>query len=249
MVFIIVIIIIILWYIATKKRKNNTNTNDYDSYNNNNNNDNNYSYNNNGTNDFQRYDQTRKSDADIQNELNKIMQKDPEFFKEDFVSKVNEMFMFIYSAWEKRDLNLLRVYETDSLFNLHKGMINEYIQNKQINMLDNICIRNIRLIDANSAPSYDSITVKVTATLNDYTIDEDTKRVVDGSKTQISEFTEIWTFIRKGNVQTKQTHNINQCPNCGAPLDINSEGECSYCRTVVTKGDYGWVLSNIEQVD
>ena len=37
------------------------------------------------------------------------------------------------------------------------------------------------------------------------------------------------------------------CPNCGAPLQIDQVGNCTYCRVKVTAGEFDWVLSRIEQ--
>lgn len=40
------------------------------------------------------------------------------------------------------------------------------------------------------------------------------------------------------------------CPNCGAPLDrINMAGNCEACGTHLTRGEFDWVLSKIEQDD
>ena len=41
-------------------------------------------------------------------------------------------------------------------------------------------------------------------------------------------------------------NNIN-CPNCGAPTQITSAGRCEYCGSVITTGEYNWVLSNLER--
>ena len=37
------------------------------------------------------------------------------------------------------------------------------------------------------------------------------------------------------------------CPNCGAPTQITSAGKCEYCGSVITTGEYSWVLSNLER--
>jgi predicted amidophosphoribosyltransferase len=38
------------------------------------------------------------------------------------------------------------------------------------------------------------------------------------------------------------------CPSCGAPLDrINMAGTCEYCGSHLTRGEFDWVLSKIEQ--
>ena len=36
---------------------------------------------------------------------------------------------------------------------------------------------------------------------------------------------------------------ITNCPNCGAPTQVTSSGECEYCHSVITNGDFGWVLN------
>ena len=38
------------------------------------------------------------------------------------------------------------------------------------------------------------------------------------------------------------------CPHCGAPLDLNQSGVCSYCHSVVTSDDHDWVLTKIEGI-
>ena len=39
------------------------------------------------------------------------------------------------------------------------------------------------------------------------------------------------------------------CPSCGVPLAVSMAGNCEYCGTLVTSGDFDWVLSKIEQDD
>ena len=40
-----------------------------------------------------------------------------------------------------------------------------------------------------------------------------------------------------------------QCPNCGAPLDVNETGDCKFCGAAVTSGKFDWVLSKIDQAN
>jgi predicted amidophosphoribosyltransferase len=70
--------------------------------------------------------------------------------------------------------------------------------------------------------------------------------VLRGSKTKPMQFSEYWTFIRSRRSKTKKSENQN-CPNCGAPLKVSMAGECEYCRSKITNGDFDWVLSRIEQ--
>ena len=52
--------------------------------------------------------------------------------------------------------------------------------------------------------------------------------------------------IRRRGVQ-EGTRSPIQCPNCGAELKINMAGVCEYCESKITRGDFDWVLSRIEQ--
>ena len=36
---------------------------------------------------------------------------------------------------------------------------------------------------------------------------------------------------------------LENCPNCGAPLDINSAGICKYCNAKIVSENTKWVLT------
>lgn len=58
-------------------------------------------------------------------------------------------------------------------------------------------------------------------------------------------------FVRSLGVQTKTetgAMNGHNCPNCGAPLEISSSGVCEYCGSVVTTGQYTWVLTDFSGI-
>jgi predicted amidophosphoribosyltransferase len=72
---------------------------------------------------------------------------------------------------------------------------------------------------------------------------------VRGSR-DVSEWTEDWVYQRSSDATTKTgAGTMNQrCPNCGAPLDLDLAGVCSYCKAPVMSGRYDWVLTRIDQV-
>ena len=84
----------------------------------------------------------------------------------------------------------------------------------------------------------------------DYIIDETTSKVLKGDKQTERVNTYLLTFIRKDGVKTMPGTievNTTNCPNCGAPTLITSSGKCEYCGSVLTTGEYNWVLSNLER--
>jgi hypothetical protein len=54
-------------------------------------------------------------------------------------------------------------------------------------------------------------------------------------------------FMRSVGVLTKERAEgltDYSCPNCGAPLEFTSSAKCAYCGSIVTTGQYSWVLSD-----
>ena len=46
------------------------------------------------------------------------------------------------------------------------------------------------------------------------------------------------TFIMSSTQQK-----IDKCPNCGAPIEVNSAGVCEYCGSKVVGENANWVMS------
>ena len=61
----------------------------------------------------------------------------------------------------------------------------------------------------------------------------------------------ILDLIRKKGVKTKEglsNMSTTNCPNCGAPTQITSAGQCEYCGSVITTGEHDWVLTDIHSI-
>ena len=39
-----------------------------------------------------------------------------------------------------------------------------------------------------------------------------------------------------------------RCPNCGAPIEVNSAGVCEYCGSKVVGENTNWVMSKKEKI-
>ena len=70
-----------------------------------------------------------------------------------------------------------------------------------------------------------------------YIMDNNTKKIKSGINTHRIEKTNILVFEK--NLNTNDNKNVHKCPNCGANIDINYNGVCSYCKkSVDLKSDY-----------
>jgi len=181
---------------------------------------------------------------------NKIQANDPAFNKEEFVAWSKNLFVKLQQAWTARDWSIIRTFETENLFEQHKNQLQGYINNNQINVMDRICVNYAHLYHYRVEGDKEILTVRLNSRMEDYIIDADTKQVLKGEKGLDKVNTYLLTFIRKNGVKTKPgTTEVNttNCPNCGAPTQITSSGKCDYCGSVITTGEYSWVLSNLQR--
>jgi len=181
---------------------------------------------------------------------NQIQAHDENFNKEEFVAWSKNLFIKLQNAWTARDWDTIRTFETESLFEQHRNQLQGYITNNQINVMDRICVNYAHLYAYRQEGDKEVLTVRLNSRMQDYIIDATTKQVIKGDKDLDIYNTYLLTFIRKNGVKTKPgTTEVNttNCPNCGAPTQITSSGKCEYCGSVVTTGEYSWVLSNLQR--
>lgn len=181
---------------------------------------------------------------------NKIQANDPAFNKEEFVAWSKNLFVKLQQAWTARDWSTIRKFETENLFEQHKNQLQGYINNNQINIMDRICVNYAHLYNYRVEGDKEILTVRLNSRMEDYIIDATTKQVIKGQKGLDKVNTYLLTFIRKNGVKTKPGTievNTTNCPNCGAPTQITSSGKCDYCGSVITTGEYNWVLSNLQR--
>jgi predicted lipid-binding transport protein (Tim44 family) len=159
---------------------------------------------------------------------------------------VHEYFQKIYDAWSSNNVNAVRNLISDRLFDSFMFWIDAYKKEGLSNKLENIKIAKIQYVKIDTDKFYESVTVRIFASANDYVTDKYGK-IFGGSAKKPRSFSEYWTFIRRNGVE-KDTYNYSTCPNCGAPADkMGQAGICEYCETKISNGDFSWVLAIITQ--
>jgi predicted lipid-binding transport protein (Tim44 family) len=176
-----------------------------------------------------------------------IKAKDPNFDERAFLDRAQTSFFKVQQAWTARNQDLARDCMSDALYERHKMQTDQLIANHQVDVLENIVIGSARIVEAAAGHAFDSIKVAFTASMTDYTVDEQTRQVVDGNQYQQT-FTEYWTFIRRGDAKSTagQTTLAPSCASCGAPLQIK-DGKCAYCGAFARTSSSDWVVDTIEQ--
>ncbi len=186
-------------------------------------------------------------DQAIANGIATIQARDPGFSSQAFLDRAQAAFFKIQQAWAARNQDLARDVMSDALYERHKMQTDQLIANHQIDVLENIVIGHAKVVSVTAAAPFDSICVAFTASMTDYTIDENTKKIVDGQRVPTT-FTEFWTFIRRADARSAAgaTALASTCPSCGAPLKLTN-GRCDYCSAPVRTSSSEWVVDQIEQ--
>ncbi len=180
-----------------------------------------------------------------------IRQIDPEFSSDNFLAWSREVFLKIQQAWTDRNWKVIRPFESNELFNTHNSQLNEYIKNHKINVVEKINISNATLREFRQDGDKEVLVVELHAVMRDYVIDEKTKKVLESNPNKDWYMKYLMTFNRKKGVLTKagtSNKSTTNCPNCGAPTEITSSGQCEYCDSVITTGEHDWVLSDIHSI-
>jgi predicted lipid-binding transport protein (Tim44 family) len=165
-------------------------------------------------------------------------------FKEKIVEPI---FKTIYEAWTARDYAAVRPLMSDNLFQSHRYWVEAYKQHKLINRLDDLVVTGVHLVKLDLDKYYEAATVRIFASVRDYTTDESGKHH-SGNPRTVRRFSEYWTLVRRTGVDKDElSYNPANCPNCGAPVNMGMTGICAYCNSKVTTGEFGWVLSRITQ--
>ncbi|MDP4120266.1 MAG: Tim44-like domain-containing protein, partial [Bacillota bacterium] len=192
---------------------------------------------------------SQETESDI---LKEVLAHDPNFSKEKFISWSKEVFISLQKAWTKKDWRIIRPFESESLFRLHSEQLQEYIDNKQTNHIENICVNAAQLYNHSTDNQYEYLSVYMDVRLIDYVKDDATNQVLRGSTSEPYYMHYELTFMRSLSCLTNEANgckSTTNCPNCGAPTDITSAGECAYCHSVITTGEHDWVLNQLDHVD
>ncbi len=184
---------------------------------------------------------------EMQNALDALKQRDPHFSKKTFLKNVSTAFIALQKAWSNQDLSSVRQFISDGIDERFRLQIEMQKAEGYRNKMGNISVKSLSIVGVYSDSHFDTIHVEITAKADDTDVDLKTgKRIRRNSS---SPFTEYWSFLRKPGVQTLEGKGLVEgfCPNCGASIKLSDTGKCENCDSVLTSGEYDWVLAEITQ--
>lgn len=136
-------------------------------------------------------------DADpVESGLTEIRTTDPGFDENYFLEVASDVFFKLQAGWMRRELDGFRHLIGTQLASEYEEHFAEMKAKGHINKLESIAIRKVEIVDAGKQGNEDFVTVLFTANLLDYTVDDQTGDVVEGSTSEPVKFAEKWTWAR-----------------------------------------------------
>ena len=176
--------------------------------------------------------------------IEELTRLDSEFTESGFKAKVDNTFIMILSGIIDRDMKKVQHKISNELYERYNLLVEQLKNNKEIQMYDELNVKNTFIKDINITDTSYIITVKLVSRYMDYIIDENTKKYKRGINTYRVEHDNTLIFVKRRDA--KKMGVIRQCTYCGASIDFNSNGICSFCRKPFETEKYDWVLTSLE---
>lgn len=166
-----------------------------------------------------------------------------EFNEAMFKTKVDNIFVKLYTSIMKEDLSDVAHFISDSLYEELNNKILKYKEKNQRQMYDEINVKSTSILSRNIYDDKEVIEVEIISRYMDYIIDEATGDTISGDDTRRIEKRNLLKFEKKLN--TKETTLVRRCPGCGASISVNTSGKCDYCDTIFNLEEYDYILVSI----
>lgn len=175
-------------------------------------------------------------ETQIENQIKQVL---PNFNKAEFLQQGFESYKAIQDAWMNFKLPNVRDLLTDELYNMYDSQLSIMETKHEQNVMKDITLISSGLRDFSNQNGIVTITTNYVISLYDYIINTDTQKVTSGNaKTKYKVYYEM-----KFRLSIDKNDKIEQCPNCGAKVDINGSGNCEYCGSKIVSENSKWVLT------
>jgi predicted lipid-binding transport protein (Tim44 family) len=134
--------------------------------------------------------------GDLERGLAHVRQMDPGFDRHRFAETASDIFFKVQAAWMARELAGARHLLTAEMLGHLQADCDRLRAERRLNRLEQVAVRAAEVTEAWQEAGHDYLTVRFLASVLDYTVDERTGEVVQGSPTDPVKFEEYWTFTR-----------------------------------------------------
>ena len=134
--------------------------------------------------------------SDVDRGLGHIASMDGAFNVDTLVSKARDVFFDVQAAITARDMNRVRDAITPEMFTTLQSQCDALRASGRTNRVERADLRRSEITEAWQETGRDYVTVYFAGSLLDYTVEDASGAVVEGSSSQRENVEEFWTFTR-----------------------------------------------------
>ena len=172
-----------------------------------------------------------------------ITKYDKEFNESKFISKVDHMFIMILDAIMDKNIDNVKHYISDDIYNKLNELINSY--DNKTRLFDEMNIKSTRIINSSIVDNKIVIVVNITTRYMDYFIDENGNYLsgINDHRIEKEHIIKLSKPIYSDNLSEAR-----RCNHCGKTLDINNSGICPYCKQVINISNKEYIIIELDEI-
>lgn len=178
--------------------------------------------------------------------MNELIAIDKSFNEGMFISKANNIFVMLHNAVMMDNLDQVRHFISEELEAKYEKIIDELDSKNECQMYDEFNVKNTFIRNVEIRDGYAYINVDIVSRYMDYIVNKDTGKFIRGINTHRVEKMNHLVFCKK--IGATYIGNTIKCPYCGADIDVNASGKCSYCQRIFDAENHDWILISIETI-
>lgn len=168
-----------------------------------------------------------------------------EFNEAIFKTKVDNIFVKVYTSIMKQDLSDVMHFIGESLEKELSNIINNLKKENKRQIYDELNVKDTKIINRKITEDKEVIEVELISRYMDYIIDNETGNTISGDDTRRVERRNILIFEKKLN--TRNISIVRKCPGCGASISVNTSGKCAYCGAIFNQEEYDYILVKLNE--
>jgi predicted lipid-binding transport protein (Tim44 family) len=176
--------------------------------------------------------------------LTEYKSMDPTFNESMFITKVNNIFVKLFTSIMMDKLNEVDHFVGDEVLLYAQGILNNAKNKGCRQMFDELNVKDSQIVNVEVKQDVYEIKVFLQSRYMDYIINLVNGNVISGDDTRRIAVDYNLIFTKK--IDAKEQGITRKCPSCRAPLSVNTSGVCEYCGSTYNQEDYDWVLTKLE---
>ena len=175
---------------------------------------------------------------------------DPGFDISFFNSKLTNVFRRLKICASDGKMEEIQPYLTESYYEKAVSDINTLAKNNRLVYTDRITVLGSQIVGFEQDEANDSVTADVRCRIVEYVKDTKKNKIVSGNDTEnfvtyrVVLKRPVGTFTIRSEGLTAQN-----CPYCGATVNINKTAKCEYCGRILDTDVFDWLIDSCTVVE